>query len=546
MELKQNVKLHNKFEITVCDAKTGKEKQKAYAYNVILDNFFKMRLRQLDGENQAGYSNSMSYIGVGTGTGTPAITDTSLFTPLIHRAADLVEQHYEYPTSYITRQIKINADEYNGETFTEVGLEAYYTVGMWSTKTYMSCTHAMIQDAEGNQIAIHKTDTDVVYINATFYCTFTRNGFGNNGIFPLAQNNIIVKFLLMGNTDLTVRSGRFPVQNTSELADDYLYTKSFNFRDCTGDYPNMTLEMPVMTILDTEFNNHIVKNIVITGIGGFQFPDPSVFPDYSIDRLVLGEGDGSTTDFSIKCPLIKNGTVKIFVADRELSSSEYDVDYESNCIDARENYYTAGMKMDGIHAKFGDADTRSPYTSYSERDPLYWGIYPLSGYVYPRYCTVSAANPIWIDLSESRSCNILRIDNDKINTSYVDSLVIEHSDDNENWTPVTYTREDYAYSSSLYYYTFRFPMTSARYWRVYIRNYSWNYYFYYSSNGPGTRDNVSHVKSTFFLGKSVPGLRLHTAPQAGETIEASYKIDIPYKTENNLMRMTCSVVLQRG
>lgn len=546
MELKQNVKLHNKFEITVCDAKTGKEKQKAYAYNVVLDNFFKMRLRQLDGDNQAGYRNSMAYIGVGTGTGTPAATDTGLFTTLLHRSANLVEQHYEYPTSYITRQIKINADEYNGQTFTEVGLEAYYTVGMWSTPTYMLCTHAMIQDAEGNTIAISKTDTDVVYINATFYCTFTRNGFGNNGIFPTAANNIIVKYLFMGNTELIVRSGRFAAQNATDVANDYIFTKSFDFANTTGDYANMTLNLPVMTILDSEFNNHIVKNLVITGIGGFQFPDAAAFPDYNINRLVLGEGDGATTDFNIKCPLIKSGTIKIYVGDTELAASEYDVDYESNCIDARENYYTAGMKLDGIHAKFGNTASKNPDTSYQYRDPLYWGIYPVSGYVYPYYCTVTAAEPIWIDLGSAKECNRLRIDNNKINTSYVDNLKIQYSNDNETWTDAAYTRSETAFSSSIYYYTFSFAMTTARYWRVFIPNYSWNYYFYYYNSGMGTRDNTTHIKSSFFLGKSVPGLVLHTAPADGQTVEASYKIDIPFKTVNNLMRISGSVVLQRG
>lgn len=546
MDLRQNVKLYNKFEITVCDAKTGKEKQKAYAYNVILDNFFKIRLRQLDGSNQPGYSNSMSYIAVGTGTGTPAITDTALFTPLIHRSASLVETNYEYPTSYITRQIKINADEYNGSTFTEVGMECTYYVGMWSTQVYMLCTHAMIQDAEGNQIAIQKTDVDVVYINATFYCTFSKTGFGDNGIFPLAENNIITRYLLLGNTELIVRSGRFLVENTTELANDYISTKTFSFSNSTGDYENFTLEMPVMTILDSEFNNRIIKNIAMTGIGGFQFPDPSVFPDYSIDHLVLGEGDGQTTEYNIKCPLIKSGTVKIYVADRELSPSEYEIDYESNCVNARENYYTAGMKVDGVNAKFGNMASLTPSTSYQYRDPLYWGVHPISGYLYPSYCYVTDANPIWIDLGSAKDCNILKIDNYKISDSYMNRLVIECSDDNETWTNVSYTRTDYAHTSNLYYYTFNFEKTAARYWRVYIPNYSWYYYIYYSNNGPGTRENVSHIKSTFFIGKTVPGLRLNVPPALGETVEASYKIDIPFKTENNIMRMTCSVVLQRG
>lgn len=546
MDTRQHVKLHNKFEITVCDAKTGEEKQKAYAYNVITNNYFRLRLRQVDGDNGPGYTNSMSYIGVGTGSGTPAITDTSLFTALFHRSADLIEEVYEYPTSHITRRIKINADEYNGQTFTEVGMEAYYRYGMWSTSAYFLCTHAMIQDAEGNQIAINKTDVDVVYITATFYCTFTQTGFGDNGIFPLAKNNIITKFLMMGGGELTVRSSRHEVANTTELANDYTFTKTFNFSDTKGDYENFTLELPAMAILDTEFNNHVVKNLAITGIGGFQFPDSSAFPDYEVDHIVLGDGDGETTEFNIKCPLIKKNSAKIYVADKELSASEYEVDYESNCNNSRENFYTSSMKADSDSVQFGDLSTRAAYTGYQYRDPLYWGLYPTSGYVYPSSCVITEAKPIWIDFGEAKECNIMRMDTNKISTSYIDNMVIECSNDNETWTAVEYTREETAYTSSIYYYTFKFPLTSARYWRAYIKNLSWTYYLYYYNSNLGTRDGTTHIKSSFFLGKSVPGLKLKTAPAAGETVEASYKLDVPYKTSNNIMRITGSVVLQRG
>jgi hypothetical protein len=546
MNIKQNVRLHNKFEITVCDAKTGEEKQKAYAYNVILDNFFKLRLRYLDGDNQPGYTNSMSYIGVGTGSGTPAITDTSLFTPLLHRSADLVETHYEYPTSYITRQIKINADEYNGSVFTEVAMECVYYVGLWSTAVYLPCTHAMIQDSEGNPIAITKTDVDVVYISATFYCTFSQTGFGDNGVYPLPQNNILVKYLLLGNTELVVRSHRFPIGSASDLVNDYEFTKSFTFGNCTGDFDTKTLDFPVLTILDSEFNGHIVKNLGITGIGVFQFPDPSVFPDYEINHLVLGEGDGETTEFNIKCPLIKDGTVHIFVADRELSASDFEADYESNCIDKLENYYTAAMKCDGVHIKIGDTATRAPSTSYQYRDPVYWGVSPTSGYVFPSMCYVSQANPIFIDFSEPKECNRLKIHNNPLSATNLSRLVIECSDDNETWAPVEYTVDDETFSSSIHYYTFSFPLTTARYWRAYVTSYNWPYYYYYPSTSMGTRDGTTHIKSSLFLGRTVPGLKLNTPPQAGETIEASFKLNVPFKTENNILRMTCSAVLQRG
>ena len=546
MNIKAKAVLHNKFEVTVVNAQTGKVKQTAEAYNVVTDEYFKMRLNLFTNTDWPDTDSVMGYIGVGSGSGTPSTSDTALFNALIHKSSTLVEEHYDYPTSYITRQIKINADECNGSTLTEVSVESYYSYGLWSSDGYLLCTHAMLQDAEGNPIAISKTDVDVVYITAKIYCTFTQSGFGTNGVYPTAANNILVKWLLNGTTGLKVNTHRFPVEYASDLSSDYVHSKSFTFQNGTGTLATLTWELPSMTILDTEFNNHLVRSIGIPGIGAFNFPDSSVFPDYEVDHLVLGEGDGTTTQFNVKCPLIKSGSAHVYVGGDELSASQYTFDYESNCTNTRDNSHTAAMKVDGTSVTFGDMATRSPATNYLYGDPLYWGLWPKSGYTYPASCVISSANPVWIDFGSAKACNQLQIDNAKISTSYVDNLVIEYSADNSNWTAVTYTREETAYTSSIYYYTWKFSEVSARYWRVYIPNYSWTYSLYYQGSTLGTRDNTSVIKSSFFLGRSVPGLTLVTAPQSGETVEASYKLEVPYKTANNLMRITCSIQLQRG
>jgi hypothetical protein len=78
---------------------------------------------------------------------------------------------------------------------------------------------------------------------------------------------------------------------------------------------------------------------------------------------------------------------------------------------------------------------------------------------------------------------------------------------------------------------------------VYIPGYNWSYSLY-RTNIP-TRDEQT-FGPTFFIGKTVPGLKLTVPPAAGETVEASYAIELPFKTENNLLRFTCSIQLQRG
>jgi len=532
MQVKQKVLLHNKFEVKVVDAVSGKVKQTAVGYNVITDYYFKSRLTA---SPLGKTTDLLTYIALGTGTGTPAITDTALFTHLTRKAVTTLETVYEYPTSHITKQIKLEATECNGSNITEVGFEGRYS-GTWSTYYYLT-THAMLQDSEGNQIAIAKTDTDVVYITATFYATYTASGFGDNGIYPEAESNYLVRWLLTGSVDGYVRFGRFALDYSSDLNTNYTSSKSYSFTGGSGSMDNYQYDLPVVTFLDSECNNRIVKQFGIAGFGAFTFPDHDVFPPYAVDHLVIGEGDGETTEFNIKCPLIQAGTPRVFVNDVELTEgTDFTVDCESNCGDWYENYHTAELNAQLDNVEFGNIKSCTPYTgNYTRYDPLaWWNCYNTA--FYPSSCQVTAEKPILIDFLSAKECNRLKINPLTVPSSQIDNLVIEYSTDNENWTAVTHTRAEQVWS---------WETVSARYWRVYIPDYTWSYTIYGSNNSITARDNLSY-RCTFFLGKTVPGLKLTTPPAAGETIEASYSIEYPFKTENNLLRFTCSIQLQRG
>lgn len=64
-------KVHNKFELILTDAKTGAVKQSVTCYNIVLNSFFNRLVNR---------QSKLGYILLGTGTGTPVVTRTSLFT----------------------------------------------------------------------------------------------------------------------------------------------------------------------------------------------------------------------------------------------------------------------------------------------------------------------------------------------------------------------------------------------------------------------------------------------------------------------------------
>ena len=151
----------------------------------------------------------------------------------------------------------------------------------------------------------------------------------------------------------------------------------------------------------------------------------------------------------------------------------------------------------------------------------------------PSSCYVTQDRPIWIDFSEPKKCNTLKFVGLTLPSGKEDGLVIEYSEDNESWTGASYTREGQVYS---------FEEAVARYWRVYIAGYSWSYSFYGNS---GARDGVDGVYASFYLGRTKPALRFVNAPANGAVITASYDLDVPYKTENNLIRITVVISLSR-
>lgn len=156
-----NASIHNRFDVEVIDTKTGKIKQQAYGENVILNNLWSKINAQYFG-----------YIQYGTGSGTPAATDTRLFAFLGGKAAgDFVDNNDTANHVYSARKkITLSEIEAVGSTITEVGIAS------GSTATDL-LTHAMLKDMNGNQISIAKTSTDIVNIYATIFVKYS--GFGN-------------------------------------------------------------------------------------------------------------------------------------------------------------------------------------------------------------------------------------------------------------------------------------------------------------------------------------------------------------------------------
>lgn len=116
--LKNNLTVHNKFELTLKDAKTGRVKQVAYAENIVVDQFYGFLAH--DNGNK---SSMFQYLAIGTGQGTPATTDTALFKHMGRIKYTSYSRNLAYPTSTMAIDFEFPATSSYVGDITEVGLE---------------------------------------------------------------------------------------------------------------------------------------------------------------------------------------------------------------------------------------------------------------------------------------------------------------------------------------------------------------------------------------------------------------------------------------
>lgn len=159
--------IHNRFDIEVIDATSGKTRMRSKAENVICNGLY----TDILGASSYGWFGQIAF---GTGSGTPSASDTGLFSYLGYKNlvptlnAPILED--SGITLNATGSIVLGETEYVGSTLSEVGIRS---------RASRLCTHAMLMDMNGNPITITKTNTDIVNIYATVYVHVSGSVFSN-------------------------------------------------------------------------------------------------------------------------------------------------------------------------------------------------------------------------------------------------------------------------------------------------------------------------------------------------------------------------------
>ncbi|MEG1543067.1 MAG: hypothetical protein RR382_00890 [Tannerellaceae bacterium] len=289
--------IHNRFDFEVTDAVTGEVKQRASAYNIILDTMW---------TELCNVRNFFYYINLGSGTGTLAKTRTTLFNQFCSRSASAVTQVYAYPVSYCKKSIQLAASDYVGTTITEVGVAAYNNTTL--------VTHALLQDSEGNPISIAKTATDIVTIYATIFATV--NPGTDLDLIGMPSNNYLLRYLGSGGStgyySLSVGVGESDAPtnlamggtNSRPLGSTSVTTNT------TKDPTNKKIVSAVGRLNVNVGNGHL-KEITFENVARMILPSAAC-PAKTYTGVAIGTGDGTLKDFEVPSRNLQEGSLTVY------------------------------------------------------------------------------------------------------------------------------------------------------------------------------------------------------------------------------------------
>lgn len=513
------VKVHNRFDFELSDVATGAVKQRATCYNIVLNQYFTRLVQN---------NTTIDAIGLGTGTGTPNITRTSLFNYLIWKSATVVDSHVAYPTSWVRKKITLSPSECVGAVITEVGL------GGSRNSSFYLCTHSMLKDSEGNQIAITKSDTDVLTVYATFYVTVNIATDGSF-VLPSDPNNSYIIYKVLG-----VGSGSYYSSvyfgASRDLADSYAVQYSAIGSasiSMSYDVTNLRLNFTATRLnYDCSFNDHMFSDIGIPTIATWKLPNADIFPNITLENVAVGNGDGSRTEFNVPIPMfVKNSEVirvNGVVMERGV---DYTVDNEANNAGYEELYPCAYRKNVSTLAGHGywNSDYTRPVMLAGQTQQQSGLYFPVGG-----SNLSSPTKYTGFDFGSVQRFNTIRIPAASLRTSYSwsstvsDTLILQYSVDGETWTTAC---EQSVNGGSDEIVIRLSPEVSARYWRGWARN-SYNIYA------------IKWPNLSIYYEK--PGLVFTNPPADGAAIEMDCQIDRPIKNENWVLDFSCAIEFSRG
>ena len=575
MQANLGLSMHNRFDVILTDAITGTIKQTAKAENLVCNTFLsKCAMGEMIIRTYSSNYAGMQSIILGTGTGTPAVTDSELFHYIVHyggvpaspgwTAVRLSENTYSF-----TATVTADENTANG-ALTEIGLgESHaYSSGSygWTTNGNVGIyTHALFTDSEGSPITINKTNADRLTITATIYGTVVPNNTGNSVyIFtnhrninsskvscdpriPYVQGDDIYtstfQYSILGSIPSTVKQytygypGTLPIYSARACLSlgETSSSKNLSTYTARGTIDNRIIASQQNYNYPTTI---LIKSLTCGGIAVL-LPDESVYPAKQFTLTAVA--DGTTTGFNFGIPELTTSNIEVYIDNVLQPSNTY-------TFHGRDYTHVQGWKsFDTLYLdSFDYTAIRYSFTTSNSYVYLACPVYLDLTYYYNDVPSTSEIGVFVYDFKSEYTVSAvgkyLPAGLNANNPTVVPKLY--YSNDKTSWTEVTglwSTASDYKSSpniSDANPYIQISPIT-ARYWKV---------------ENPAIKSSLTGYSGTKELSCSIvfgdpkPQLEFNTPPPANSTITLKAYCEYPIKNSNWIIEpgMTFDVTISQN
>ena len=548
-----------KYHVEMIDSQTGKVKQSGDFHNIATittGNFF---IRNMY-EQYYRICNIMCYLRVGSGTTQPSYTDTALTSSLWEAGAETFS--YEWVDDYTVKGVasyRYPADSGHVGNVSEAGLRYQ------ASPSGRIATHVLFTDSEGNPVVFEKTDLDILIVNVEIQASLTSsdNKFtpfihptvldemlsnnphypsggstpggcthaGTYGFFKFDEDKNFVDY---GNTMYNTVLSDTVIDGSIYRSDDFSAYEANE--DGSAYFTIKKMRLPNTSITDETY----YRGVYLAYYGCFMLPNSELFPDYTIENIAIGTGDGETTTFENPLSYFKENTETIYIDNVALTrGTDYTINHRGN-----------------INKKFEICQDIKPETATSDLlyDDDIWSTctYHVTSMFKPTQCTmkypnkfdtstecygINADNPAILDFGEDVSFNFILGRNIRLlrrtqggafsQTTTTASIVVESSDDGSDWTEVV------SGNISSNAISLDFDETiAARYWRISTDQVSSDATYDYIICTVPSGQVVYNEDCGIALGLCDPYIEFTTAPATDSVITMKVDEDIMMKNEN--------------
>lgn len=516
--------LHNKYYIELRNSSTGELKQKGYAENTVLRQYF------LTSANiyRPTHRSVGFYIYFGNGTAEPQYTDTALTSLVFKCKGGKNGYMYAVDDDTICQVVVYTVpatSNYVGD-LTEVGVghDILYS-------------KALIKDAEGNNITIHKTDLDELTVTLKFYVQrVNTDGFR----WHLGEYSPYTRMWYDSYCGITPPLAGYDSLGGGAYSTDYYrcnistakpsryaMTPLVNKYSIRPTLSGNKITIPSQRFTADEGNTHFIHSInFLAGDEGdvisysMYFPS-ALFPAYTVTDMSVGTGDGEQTEFEPPIGLWIKDTDKVYIDGVEqVRDVDYTIDNKANR--TRMHEITPGSFV----SKYTNEKSFS-WSSECKKIP------------FTEMCTagqagIMADSALIFELEEDPTVGLdinywipgyWYVWNGSVSTGSAAGCVITLSYSTDGATYIEI--DSYTYSTDTNSLPRSFEKVNAKYWKVACKNLGSGKVLHQSSSSISSR-----YISESYLGYYGEPIKFTNPPTAGAVITMDCAIDRPYKNSN--------------